>query len=160
GLRRGKVKVIDAGELAELASFCHERKSDAQRALKLYGDAFAAAPKLADDLDAGHRLGAARAALSASRKANETEAPRLRQQVLDWLRTDLAAWARKGDGTAAERVATRQQLLRWREDADLADVRTPDALARLRQEERAGWQKLWSDVDRLVERLGGKSGPR
>jgi serine/threonine-protein kinase len=160
GLRRGKVKVIDAEELAALARFCHERKSDAAFALKLYGDAFATAPKLVDDLNAGHRLGAARASLAASRKVGEPEATRLRQQALDWLRADLVAWTKKGDGAAAERTAARQQLLRWREDIDLAEVRNPEALTRLLQDERTGWQKLWSDVDKLVERLRGESGSR
>jgi hypothetical protein len=40
----------------------------------------------------------------------------------------------------------------WQTDSDLAGVRGKDALARLPEEEREQWEKLWSDVDALLRR--------
>jgi hypothetical protein len=36
-------------------------------------------------------------------------------------------------------------------------VRGPDALARIPEAERPGWQKLWADVQELLAKAGGKS---
>jgi hypothetical protein len=41
----------------------------------------------------------------------------------------------------------------WQTDGDLAGVRARDALARLPEEERKQWEKLWSDVDALLRRV-------
>jgi hypothetical protein len=37
---------------------------------------------------------------------------------------------------------------------DLAGVRARDTLARLPDDERKQWQRLWSDVDALLRRAG------
>ncbi|CAN5916676.1 hypothetical protein BH23PLA1_BH23PLA1_33860 [soil metagenome] len=42
----------------------------------------------------------------------------------------------------------------WQQDSDLAGVREPDALAALPEPERAEWQALWAEVDRLLEEVG------
>jgi hypothetical protein len=47
-----------------------------------------------------------------------------------------------------------------RQNADLASVRDPAALARLPREERAAWDRLWADVAALLERAGGKGPPQ
>ena len=41
----------------------------------------------------------------------------------------------------------------WQTDGDLAGVRARDALARLPDEEREQWERLWSDVDALLRRV-------
>ena len=38
-------------------------------------------------------------------------------------------------------------------DGDLAGVHARDALARLPDEERTLWERLWSDVDALLRRV-------
>jgi serine/threonine-protein kinase len=126
-------------------------------AVRLYADAFAADPKLADDLEAGSRCRAARfAALAAAgrgkdaRKLDDQERARLRRQALDWLRGDLAACSR-----ATDRALVQKTLLHWQQDADFAGVRDEEALARLPRAEREAWRQLWSDVADLLQRTGG-----
>jgi hypothetical protein len=50
----------------------------------------------------------------------------------------------------------RQRLAHWQGDADLASVRKKGALAKLPEEERKRWQKLWADVAALLARAEGK----
>jgi tetratricopeptide (TPR) repeat protein len=125
-----------------------------------YADAFAAEPKLADDLRAYHRYNAACcAALAAARDADgprpdARERARLRGQALGWLRADLVAWAK-----ATDRALVRRTLAHWQQDADLAGVRGQEALAALPAGERAEWERLWADVADLLRRLdAGKAG--
>jgi hypothetical protein len=77
-------------------------------AARLYADAFAAAPRLVDDLNAKHRYYAARATAQSgcgrgtdAAGAEETERARWRRQAREWLRADLAAWVRLLDGDPA-----------------------------------------------------------
>ena len=44
-------------------------------------------------------------------------------------------------------------LTRWRVDSDQAGIRARDGLARLPDEERKQWEKLWSDVDVMLRRV-------
>jgi hypothetical protein len=41
-------------------------------------------------------------------------------------------------------------LRHWQEDTDLTDVREKIAVAKLPEEERDPWSKLWTDVDALI----------
>jgi hypothetical protein len=52
---------------------------------------------------------------------------------------------------AANELAT-EQLERVNQ-SNLAGVRAKDALARLPEEERKEWERLWSDVDALLRRF-------
>jgi serine/threonine-protein kinase len=149
-----------AAERSEFADLCTIQKRYAAAA-RFYADAFAATPALADDLQTGHRYNAACvAALAGSGRGadaaqlDEQECSRLRQQALDWLRAELAAWTKKAQGPPSNRAAVRQALDHWRTDADLAGVREPDALGRLPDAERRAWQQLWGDVDRLRSLVG------
>ena len=47
-------------------------------------------------------------------------------------------------------------LRHWQADPDFAGVRGPDALRKLPEAERAQWQRLWDDVQALLEKAGGK----
>lgn len=87
---------------------------------------------------------------------DEGEKARLRKQVLDWLRADLALWAKKLDGgPSSDRAAVQQMMTYWRRDSDLAGVRDPDSLSRLPETERKEWQALWEDVEALLQRVQG-----
>src|SRR6516225_6017075 len=118
---------------------------------RLYGDAFAAAPPLADDLGAGYRYNAARAAALAGcgRGADATglgeeERARLREQARKWLRADLAARVRALDaGSTATRGDNRMALAHWRMEPDLACVRDPGELDKLAADERKEYLALW-----------------
>ena len=80
---------------------------------------------------------------------SELERKRLRKQARDWLRLDLAAWAKKVDtGTEAERIQARKTLAPWRDDPDLAAMRDPAALGKLSPAERQEGPALWRDFRR------------
>jgi serine/threonine-protein kinase len=159
---RGSQKPGSAVEALELAWLCRQLYTRLYRAsARLYGDAFAAEPKLADDLRTPHRYDAARAAALAAAgqgqdagKLDDSERSRLRAQALDWLRADLEACARlteQGDKDARRTV--HQRLTPWLADAELASVREPQALQELPPDEQAAWRRLWADVDALRGRL-------
>jgi tetratricopeptide (TPR) repeat protein/serine/threonine protein kinase len=161
----GKDRLTGAAEWFEFAGFCQITKRHAAAA-RLYANAFAAGPKLTDDLQGGHHYNAACcAALAAARqgtdaaKLDDKERARLRKQALDWLRADLARWDKQAEGGTPQAQATVQQTLRhWQKDADLAGVRDAAGLAKLLEAERADWQKLWADVAALLKKaeVGGK----
>jgi hypothetical protein len=52
-------------------------------------------------------------------------------------------------------VATKS-LWYWQANPDFAGVRDAAALAGLPQAERAAWQRLWADVQALLEKADGK----
>ena len=57
------------------------------------------------------------------------------------------------EGSARINAQVRRRVRNWQTDRDLAGVRTKDALARLPDEERKQWQRLWSDMDALLRRV-------
>src|SRR5262249_50447303 len=124
--------------------------------------AFTADPKLADDLQAAHRYsGACTAALAAAGKGqdagslDDNERSRLRQQALDWLRADLAAFTRDAAIPAA-RPTIQQRLAHWQQDTNLTALRDAKALAALPAKERAAWQQFWADVAALHTKVETK----
>jgi serine/threonine-protein kinase len=127
---------------------------------RLYADAFVAAPSLADDLDAGHRYNAARAAALAgcgrgqdAADLDESESRRWRDQALQWLRSDLAARTKAltADPTGA-REAVQKALARWHEDSDLACVRDAAELAKLSADEQREYRAFWAEVSAVLAR--------
>jgi hypothetical protein len=152
---RGDDRPTSAAEGVEFARLCRQpfqRRYAA--AADFYADAFAAQPRLADDLQQQHRYNAAGAAALAGcgqgedvAKLDGKERARLRAQALTWLRADLALWSRVlGNLNPQARAAAVQALRHWQEDGDLAVVRDSAALADLPHAERARWCKLWADV--------------
>jgi tetratricopeptide (TPR) repeat protein len=125
---------------------------------RLYGEAFKADAGLADNLQTPNRYNAACSAAQAgcgqgadAGQLDDKERSGLRKQALDWLRADLAAWARQAaSDEEADRARVRQTLGHWQSDTDLAGVRAPEALAKLPQKERVDWQKLWADLEALL----------
>jgi tetratricopeptide (TPR) repeat protein/tRNA A-37 threonylcarbamoyl transferase component Bud32 len=160
---QGKSRPAGAAEQAGLAGLCVIKKRYAD-ATRFFTDAFADKPTLADDLQAGHRYNAARAAALAAAgqgadaaTLDDKDRARLRQQALGWLRADLALWGRQAEGGTPQARALVQQTLRhWQEDPDLAGVRDAAALAKLSEAERADWKKLWADVEATLKKAGKK----
>jgi hypothetical protein len=152
----GKDQVADIAELQGFAEVCRLQKRHAA-AGKLWGDAFATDPKLADDMTLYHRYDAAcHAALAAAGAGidadqfDEPERARLRRQALEWLRADFAYWQSETGGKETGRALVRTILKHWQEDPDLAGIRDPDALAKLPDDERTTFTQLWSDVAALL----------
>jgi serine/threonine-protein kinase len=155
----GKYRPKDNDERLALLGACQFTNRTREMA-RLYADAFAAAPPLADDLGAGHRYKAARAAALAgcghgedARGLDEVERKRWRDQARQWLRADLAARARALDATAtgASR-GVREALTRWRKEPDLACVRDPGELNKLPADERTEFVALWTQVASVIAR--------
>jgi serine/threonine-protein kinase len=159
---RGTEKPANAADQIEFARMCHLKKLYAAAAL-FYADAFAAEPKLAEDVPESVRYDAAcAAALAGCAPGEEPEKPdgkeraRWRRQALAWLREDLTWWAQQLEsGTAQARLSAGQRLRLSRSDPDLAGVRDRGGLARLPDEERGQWERLWSEVDALLRRVSG-----
>jgi len=150
----GTARPEDARQQLEFARVCSFKRRYGAAA-RLATEAFAARPELAEDLQAGGRDLAARAAARAAAGQGE-DAGRLpdrvvltlRRQALRWLRADLGAYAKlAGRADPKRKQAVRLRLTHWLRDADLAPVRDKEALARLPEGERAAWRRLWDDVE-------------
>jgi hypothetical protein len=86
-------------------------------------------------------------------KPDEAERARLRGRALGWLEAEIAAWTKYLEGAPPQaRPAVARVLGHWKEDADLASARDPEALAMLPAPEREKWQALWANVDKLLEK--------
>jgi hypothetical protein len=156
---KGEFLPKDTAERFGLASVCTGKKLHATAA-RVYADAFAADPKLADDLGAAHRYSAACAASLAAAgqgedaaKLDDKQKALLRQQALDWLRADLAVRTKQLEtGKPADRAAVQKALGHWQKDPDLAAIREAAALAELPAAQRAVSQRLWADVATLLKK--------
>jgi tetratricopeptide (TPR) repeat protein len=150
-------------ERLSLADLCRRYKKRNADAALLYGQAFAAEPKLAEDLNKGHRYDAACAAVLAAGgqsigadKLDAADKTRLRGQALDWLRADLAGIDKLLENKPAAAVSIQSDLRHWLDDPDLTSVRDPKELDELPPEERERWLKLWGDVRDLWRRANKK----
>jgi hypothetical protein len=150
---KGEARFADDSERLGLAEVCQIKRLNAG-ASRFFAEALANNPKLADDLQAGHRYNAAcAAALAATGQGADAASldaqgrARWRRQALDWLRAHLAAWAKGNDRGLVQRT-----LKHWQKDSDLAGVRDQAALANLPEAERQAWQKLWADVGDILKK--------
>jgi serine/threonine-protein kinase len=156
---QSKDQPADGRETLEVAELCRRDKHYAAAA-RFFRDGFHAEPKLAEVISAGNRYHAACAAALAgcsqgtdADKLDDKERARWRQQALDWLRQDLAAWrSALANGNAQTKAEAQRRMRHWLTNGDLAGVRARDALARLPDEERKQWEPFWSDVQKLVPR--------
>jgi serine/threonine-protein kinase len=148
-----------AGELQAFAELC-ARKGQYAAAAGLYADTFAAAPHLAEDLDAGHRYHAACAAALAGfgRDADtaglsEEERARWRRQARTWLRADVAAWTQKLDtGAKVDREPVQRVSARWWADPGLAWLHEASVVKGLPPAERQECLALWQDAGAVLRR--------
>jgi Flp pilus assembly protein TadD len=159
----GRAQPKTPAEGCTLASLCalpfQQRYAAAAR---LYAQAFAADPRLADDLGAAHRYNAACAAARAARgdgyaPASATERAALRARTLAWLRADLALRKKQAADPAQRRTAA-AALVRWLADPDLAGVRPGRDWSALPAGERAEWDAFWAEV-RATRAAAGKLPP-
>ena len=126
-------------------------------AARLWGEALAADPKLADDRQAQHHYNAARSAALAASGGGKDEPPpdeATEPAFADRLSIGSRASCPCGGGSkmteepgSKETVA--QNLRHWKTDADLAGIRD-ELLALLPEGERSAFKQLWSDVDHLM----------
>jgi serine/threonine-protein kinase len=158
----GRAEPASASEGLEYASLCQLPCKRLHRAAaRLAADAFAADPRLADDLAKGGRYNAAcSAALAAAgRAADAQDLPdkvgyMLRRQALGWLRADLELYAKRAEqDDARAKQVVRQRLSHWRQDSDLAPVRDGPAPDTWCDEERKAWRQLWEDAGRLLQKV-------
>jgi serine/threonine-protein kinase len=148
-----------AGDCLDLAQLCYLSQHYATAA-RLYAEAFAADPGLSEDLDHGHRFNAACAAAAAGSGRGddvdglgESGRQSLRERAREYLRRDLAAWAKKLDGgSLSDRLQAQTALPLWRSSPDLAGLRDADALERLPPAERQECRALWQEVAALLRR--------
>jgi hypothetical protein len=153
----GKQRPADAAEAAALAGLCVQYKRHPAAAARLYQEAFAADPRLAQNLNSHRYNAACAAALAAAGKGQdaaglgEMQRLRWRRQALTWLHADLRAWRQLLDGDPVKAPpAVAQTMQHWLADSDFNGVRGSEALGRLPQEERAAWARLWSGVADLL----------
>jgi tetratricopeptide (TPR) repeat protein len=155
----GRSDAKTAAETIEFAKLCtmppQKRYADAVR---LYEKAFAADPKLAADLDAGHRYDAARASVlagcgsGADAPANPGERGALRAKALAWLRSHLALHKTQAAAPGVSgRKAAAQKLAYWLSDADLSATRPGPSQMEMPAAERADWDALWADVKGTIQ---------
>ena len=116
---KGQFQPTTNDERLGLVNWCENKKLH-YAATSLYAAAFAADPKLGDDLKAGHRYAAARSASLAAAgqgedaaKLDNAERTRLRKQALEWLRADLALRTKQLEtGKPADRAEVQQTVRR------------------------------------------------
>jgi serine/threonine-protein kinase len=155
----GKYEPRDSTERLALLGVCRF-KNRTRASARLYAEAFAGDPTLADDPHLAHRYNAACAAAQAgcgrgtdAAGVPEKERARWRNQAREWLRAELAAWVRVFDADPkAARVVVHKALTRWRNDPDLACVRDPGELDKLATDERQEYRALWAEVAAVLAR--------
>jgi serine/threonine protein kinase/tetratricopeptide (TPR) repeat protein len=166
---RGDVKPNDAAEGIGFADLAYKSKQFGPSA-RLYSESFGADPKLAEDMEAGHRYAAACAAALAGAgqghdkpPLDEKEKTRWRKQALDWMRIDLSHWTKQAESGKPEASAlVSQKLHHWKADTDLAGIRDDMAIQALPADEQKDCRALWAEVDELLAkaRAGTASSPR
>jgi tetratricopeptide (TPR) repeat protein len=151
-------EVASPEDLVRLADTCLRHKNRYADAALLYGKAFAADPSLTREPGGPRYHAACAAALAARGKGVGAEAlasserARLRALAFEWLRAEYIGYGElpAGDPAAAEQVLNRLQ--HWLGDPDLSAVRDPVELAKLPDDERDRWTKLWAAVQKLRAR--------
>jgi serine/threonine-protein kinase len=158
-LLAGTARPATAAEGIACAQVCHARRRYAGAA-RFYAEAFTIDPNRAENLNTGDRYNAAQSAVRAAADAKilpDKTALRLRRQALDWLRADLALYAHLAErDDLATRHSVRRTMQNWQKDADLASVRTGEALNQLPDPEYRDWRQLWEDVERVLRKVGAQ----
>jgi serine/threonine protein kinase/tetratricopeptide (TPR) repeat protein len=140
-----------AAEMVAFAEFALRYKQRPALAMKFYAEALTNDPTLVPK----HRFNAVKAALLAANKTgldcgelSSAEQTRLRLQALAWLEAEVKQFQPLA-GQEAGRVQLRDRLRSWWAEPALLGARILTALAAWPPSERAGWQRLWADVDAL-----------
>ena len=160
----GQVMPADAAERIDLAGICLDYKRKYLAAARWFTEAFAMSPELAEDLGAGRRYRAARAAAQAADgkgdDAGQLDAPeraRWRKQAIDWLNGDLVLWGKQLESSPPEsHTIIRQALRNWQQDAAFASLHNRAQVAEFPMAEQEMCRKLWADIDTLLARIGAR----
>jgi len=155
----GKSRPADAAEAIRLAHFGHKFQRYHVGAAKLFQNAFALKPALAEDLKAEHRYRAACAALLAANgygkgasALTQQERADWRKQALTWLQADLQKWREQSaSNQAGDVLGLLHRLADWQSNPELVGVRDAKELAKLSPEEQQNWQKLWSERQSIIK---------
>jgi len=156
---KGEFKPTTNEERLGLADLCLSKKLY-HASTNLHAEAFAADPKMADNVTAFRRYNAACCAAQAaagegddSAKLDDAEKARLRKLALEWLRADLALYTKQLEsGQYAARIAVVAALKHWQVDVDLVSIRDAAELKKLPAEENAAFSKLWADVVDVLQK--------
>jgi serine/threonine-protein kinase len=177
---RGEWQPQDNDERLALLGAC-ESAARYAAASRLYADAFAADPGLAEGLTAHCRRRAAQESNKSDRvealntegryraarcaalagcglgkdRARLSAAERMhwRRKALKWLRADLVVWSKALDSSRrADRDLATEMLTLWQDEPDLAGLREASALGKLSAEERKECLDLWGEVGTLLRR--------
>jgi len=180
GFLEGTWQPQDNDERLALLGVCQFQKLHA-KAARLYVNAFANDPNLADALNSdclsrirareapADRLNifntscrylAARSAALAGcgdgadgGQPGDTERRMWRRHARDWLRADLATWEKMLEAdTGVDRDLARQMLARWLTDPELTGLRDKTALNKLAPDEQAECRALWTQVNEVLNR--------
>jgi tetratricopeptide (TPR) repeat protein len=150
---KGTAQPRDAAEQVELAGICLVKKNPVAAA-----HFFAAALKAQPQLAGEHRYNAACAAVLAATgrgqdadRLKDGEPARLRQQALDWLKSELADLKQQLQANPNKSGMVKAKWQHWQMDTDLAGVRDPKELARLPEAEHREWQVFWGEVAALLK---------
>jgi serine/threonine-protein kinase len=160
----GAIRPGDALETLDFARICYDKGLHAASA-RLWAEALLADPKLADDLQVGHRYDAACAAALAGcgrgrdrPTLDEASRTRWRRQALQWLEADLAACSRMLEcGPPRARQSVPGRLRHWKTDPDLAGLRDREGLAEMPEHERKACRALWARVDAMLTQATGRT---
>jgi tetratricopeptide (TPR) repeat protein len=153
--RRGEIKPADSEERIALATLCLQAHPYYADAAKLFRDAFAEGPALAEKYRYQAACAAALAGCGRGEGADElTEAERAgwRKQALDWLRAELELLRTRSErGSEGLRGTVRKTLRRWQSEPALAGLRDSNTIEKLPKEERKAYRQLWDDVNKVLE---------
>jgi superkiller protein 3 len=160
---RGESVPASASERLEFAGLCNRKHLNVAGA-RFYQEAFAERPELAEDMPKGHRYNAAcLAALAGCARGDDAagldadQRAGWRRQALEWLRADLAHWAKQVASPSPQaRLAVQKRLQHWQRDRDLSGLRGEAALAALPEPERNAWGTVWADVENTLAQVRGK----
>jgi serine/threonine-protein kinase len=155
----GKYRPQENSERLALLGVCQFTNRTCAAA-RLYADAFASDPHLAEDPRAGHRFNAACVAAMAGSglgldgaRLDAADRTRWRRQAREWLQSDLALWSKILDsGSSADRALVRKTLAQWQAKPDLAALRESSTSDTLSTAERNECLALWHAVDNLRTR--------
>ena len=157
----GRVISEDATELRRAATLGYyvDRHVASER---LWREAFALRPELADDLPWMNRFQAARAAALAgcgqgegAGELDDETREALRLAAAEWLREELRLISSRlgEDGEIARRLLA-AALIEWRDCPELAAVREARELERWSPLERDDWRELWAEAAELLRKAG------
>jgi serine/threonine-protein kinase len=157
----GRIQPANNDERLLFARLCHIKR-EYEAAAQFYEKALADLPKSANteeraSLYCAAAFNAAVAGCSQggdSAKLDDHQRANRRRQALDWIRSSLALRAELLDAGDRKAQGALEQLSDdWRACVLLRSVREKTEMAKLPDDERANWEKLWTDLAALKNRV-------